>query len=114
VALDKHSGLAKGTAALMTGGMSLAATNKKTLVITTGAATLRLEFRAEPTSKVKEAFDIINQRINAMSQPNITVNVPSAGQPASMADELTKLADLTEKGILTQEEFDAKKKQLLG
>jgi hypothetical protein len=114
VALDKHSGLAKSTAAVFTGGMSLVATNKKTLVITTGAATLRLKFRAEPTSKVKEAFDIINQRINAMSQPNITVNVPSAGQPSSMADELTKLADLKEKGILTQEEFDAKKQQLLG
>jgi hypothetical protein len=116
VALDKHSGLAKGTAALMTGGMSLAATNKKTLIITTGAATMRLEFRAEPLSKIKEAFDIINQRVNASGQSNITVNVPSAptGQANSIADELTKLADLKEKGILTQEEFDTKKKQLLG
>lgn len=32
----------------------------------------------------------------------------------NVADELTKLADLKDKGILTQAEFDAKKKQLLG
>ncbi len=34
--------------------------------------------------------------------------------PMSVADEIEKLAGLLEKGILTQEEFDAKKKQLLG
>ena len=33
---------------------------------------------------------------------------------ASAADEIEKLAGLLEKGILTQEEFDAKKRQLLG
>ena len=32
----------------------------------------------------------------------------------SVADELLKLADLLEKGILTQEEFDAQKEKLLG
>lgn len=40
-----------------------------------------------------------------------------APQPApslSAADEIEKLASLLERGILTQEEFDAKKKQLLG
>ena len=31
-----------------------------------------------------------------------------------VADQLHKLAGLKDKGILTQEEFDAKKKQLLG
>lgn len=33
---------------------------------------------------------------------------------ASDADELAKLADLKDKGILTQAEFDQKKKQILG
>lgn len=33
---------------------------------------------------------------------------------ASSADELGKYKDLLDKGIITQEEFDAKKKQLLG
>ncbi len=35
-------------------------------------------------------------------------------QPASNADELKKYKELLENGIITQEEFDAKKKQLLG
>ncbi len=35
-------------------------------------------------------------------------------QPLSSADELKKYKDLLDQGIITQEEFDAKKKQLLG
>ena len=34
--------------------------------------------------------------------------------PESSTDELKKLKDLLDSGIITQEEFDAKKKQLLG
>lgn len=34
--------------------------------------------------------------------------------PASTADELKKMKELLDAGIITQEEFDAKKKQLLG
>ncbi len=47
-------------------------------------------------------------------------NVASQSQTAqstiqdSVADELSKLAALKEKGILTDEEFATKKKQLLG
>ena len=37
-----------------------------------------------------------------------------AGSTASAADELEKLAGLLERGLLTQEEFDKKKKELLG
>lgn len=35
-------------------------------------------------------------------------------QTISSADELAKFADLKEKGIITNEEFEAKKKQILG
>ena len=38
----------------------------------------------------------------------------AAGAPLSSADELSKYKDLLDKGVLTQEEFDAKKKELLG
>jgi len=41
-----------------------------------------------------------------------TANVAAA--PQSSADELKKYKDLLESGVITQEEFDAKKKQLLG
>lgn len=45
----------------------------------------------------------------AKSQKNTT---PSA--PISEADELKKFKDLLDSGVITQEEFDAKKKQILG
>lgn len=43
-------------------------------------------------------------------QPQIINNI----QQTSNADELKKFKDLLDSGIITQEEFDAKKKQLLG
>lgn len=39
---------------------------------------------------------------------------PVAAAPAGVADQLKQYKDLLDSGILTQEEFDAKKKQLLG
>jgi hypothetical protein len=56
-----------------------------------------------PTSKKKE----IQQAIyDAQSHSSPTTS-------GSTADEIAKLNDLREKGILNQEEFDQKKKQLL-
>ena len=55
---------------------------------------------------------------NAQQVPiNATTHIPycppsNAGQSA--ADELKKYKDLLESGTITQEEFDAKKKQILG
>ena len=43
-----------------------------------------------------------------VAQPNVTV------QQVSSADELKKYKELLDAGIITQEEFDAKKRQLLG
>ena len=38
----------------------------------------------------------------------------TAPKSESVADEIKKFSDLKDQGILTQEEFDAKKKELLG
>ncbi|AVK98993.1 SHOCT domain-containing protein [Lysinibacillus sphaericus] len=46
-----------------------------------------------------------------------TSSAPAAKEKKDMfdvADEIRELKDLLDDGILTQEEFDAKKKQLLG
>lgn len=43
-----------------------------------------------------------------------TAPVTNITQEQSSADELKKFKDLLDSGIITQEEFDAKKKQLLG
>lgn len=53
--------------------------------------------------------------ISQVKQAGVAGQVQANAQPqGSVADELTKLATLKEQGILTQDEFDAKKKQLLG
>ena len=49
------------------------------------------------------------QRSEAVASPT-----PAPAPAASDADELKKFKDLLDSGIITQEEFDAKKKQLLG
>ena len=43
-------------------------------------------------------------------------NQTKSAQPAALssADELRKFKELLDMGVITQEEFDAKKKQLLG
>ena len=56
----------------------------------------------------EELNDLINKRQSTPS--NMTV----VKQDISNADELKKYKDLLDSGIITQEEFDAKKKQLLG
>jgi len=45
---------------------------------------------------------------------NDVVEVANVGSAISSADELKKFKELLDYGIITQEEFDAKKKQLLG
>lgn len=49
----------------------------------------------------------------AAPQPAVSEQ-PAPAQAYSVADEIRKLASLKEQGVLTEEEFTAKKKQLLG
>ena len=49
-----------------------------------------------------------------LPDPYAYTPTPTAKAPTSSADELKKYKDLLDKGVITQEEFDAKKKQLLG
>ncbi len=55
----------------------------------------------------------IEQQTAANSQPQYDDSVQAAPQD-DMTAQLEQLNDLKNKGILTQEEFDAKKKQILG
>ena len=57
--------------------------------------------------EVKEVFDAFKEKEGQMASGNVV-------QEVSSADELKKFKDLLDNGIITQEEFDAKKKQLLG
>jgi len=61
-------------------------------------------------------FDVwIEEAIAACEvTPCATTTSTASAQPASVADELTKLKKLLDAGALTQDEFNAQKKKLLG
>jgi predicted Zn-dependent peptidase len=64
-----------------------------------------LKNRAEVHDELNKTIGKV--QIDAAHQHNSTT-------PASNADELKKFKELLDAGVITQEEFDAKKKQLLG
>ena len=71
-----------------------------------------LNIQSQPLTPEDQAA--INQAPEPTSTPSSSPSVaPSTGEP-SYLQELEKLADLHDKGIITDEEFAAKKKSLLG
>ena len=67
-------------------------------------------FTKKDTALMRSIKDFIEQKIRAYKQSR---NAPAV-QQISPADEIKKFKELLDAGIITQEEFDAKKKQLLG
>ena len=61
--------------------------------------------------------DIVNNIIADFDNVLQSLKTPKSAaviQQSSAADELKKFKELLDMGVITQEEFDAKKKQLLG
>ena len=73
-----------------------------------GATTLPIE-NVKPKEQAKVFADTVRKHLNVGQ----TVAAPTVVQTASAMDELEKAAALYERGLLTREEFDAKKAQLL-
>jgi hypothetical protein len=63
-----------------------------------------------PTNRKKEVQQAIYQAQAQFLNPGYPPPVP----PSSVADEITKLWDLMQRGIISQEEFERRKRQLLG
>jgi predicted metalloprotease with PDZ domain len=80
------------------------------------ASTYPVEFTRDGkvmTVTVQTAFrPAITDQVVAKAEPAPTQVAPA--QPLSVADEIAKLAKLKDEGLLTQVEFDAQKKKLLG
>jgi hypothetical protein len=62
----------------------------------------------------REAVDDIIADFDAVLHSIRVKKSGGAVQQTSAADELKKFKELLDMGVITQEEFDAKKKQLLG
>jgi len=67
-------------------------------------------FDATKNQLTQQIVDYIENRRIEISKPQVAQVV----QQSSALDELKKLKELLDMGIISQEEFDAKKKQLLG
>jgi len=70
---------------------------------TTDENTINFHAMGGNNAKFEEAKQLIEERINSVGQPQ-----------SSSLNDLEKLAELKEKGIITEQEFEQKKKQLLG
>ena len=63
----------------------------------------------------KEIGDILQNLINERQEKTQTpITAETKQQNVNSLDDLKKLKDFLDSGIITQEEFDAKKKELLG
>lgn len=60
--------------------------------------------------KMREVAEYIRERVAQTKKGTVQTTAPSV----SAADELKKFKELLDMGVITQDEFDAKKKQLLG
>ena len=69
-----------------------------------------LVIKAVNKSEAEECRKIIEQKISEIQ----TVRKTQNNENISIADEIKKLATLKDQKIITEEEFDLKKKQLLG
>jgi len=63
----------------------------------------------EMPEESKKAYDVIMQKISEAKNPTVVVS-----GAVSNADELGKFKKLFDDGVITQDEFNSKKKQLLG
>jgi hypothetical protein len=56
----------------------------------------------------------INHVKATIGKPSANTQVAATQETSSAAEEIKRFADLRDAGVITEEEFDAKKKQLLG
>lgn len=78
--------------------------------ISTSSGRISFYFIEKPKEIHKEISTLI---INRQSKMNFNASTFKQETPKSSADELKKYKDLLDSGVITQEEFDEKKKQLL-
>ena len=82
----------------------------KSIAVTTSSGTIKFSFMENRDAIHAEISKLL---VNRQDKPVTTTTIKQ--EPSqSDADELKKYKELLDMGVITQEEFDAKKKQLLG
>ena len=93
---------------------SVSATATKSLLkgISVSTSSGRISFLL--VKNVEEIYKTISSLLIERQSEKRTANIQTTELKTDSADELKKFKDLLDNGVITQEEFDAKKKQLLG
>ena len=65
-------------------------------------------------AELEQAMDELGIEQQRRDASDVEVGAPDTGGPSSDVDELEQLARLKDEGVLTEEEFTAKKRQILG
>ncbi len=71
-------------------------------------------FAEKSMIEVEKATAFIKKKVDEMKKQKKNSTVSTASANVSVADELKKFKELLDLEVITQEEFDAKKKELLG
>ena len=82
---------------------------KKSGIVNIATSSQKIHF--ESLLNAEEISNVINELLQKRQATRGTTTVVNR---SSNAEELSKFKKLLDEGIITQEEFDAKKKQLLG
>ena len=123
--VSKKSGAGRGAAALMTGGLSLASSNKRGdvyLTITTDATTHVLHEDPPTATNLKQVKRLEAAGLAVLRQtPSVTTDLsetPTATQAASgaptVSERLRELTLLRDEGLVSLEEYDQLRAKLLG
>lgn len=112
--MRRKSTSGRGAAALMTGGLSLAASNNRGVVyvtVTGEQCNVRTFTTRNPSGTTLSSIRSLKSAADSLLAQH--GGVPT-GAPGDVATQLQKLADLHAAGALTVEEFAAAKSRLLG
>lgn len=71
-------------------------------------------FLYSSNSNMKEIYSYIQNKMNEARNVVSQIGISQPAQQMSVADEILKFKNLLDIGVITQEEFEAKKKELLG
>jgi len=123
--VSKKSGAGRGAAALMTGGLSLASSNKRGdvyLTITTDATTHVLHEDPPTATNLKHVKRLEAAGLAVLRQtPSVTTDLsetptstPAASGAPTVSERLRELTLLRDEGLVSLEEYDQLRAKLLG
>jgi len=84
-------------------------------IVLTMAGSPGITLQQNNKRQIQKFYDLLHYKFQSFkTKGNENINQNNVASTVSDTDELLKWHDLKEKGVITEEEFEAKKKQILG